>query len=63
LSLLENLKKTSEDIESMPESPKERLMKHLSLLNTTVNNRCEESGFIKIAPKKDGRIVCTGERL
>jgi len=63
LNHLKSLQKTNEEIEAMPENQRQRLLDRLTLLNTNINNRCPESGFIMIAPKKDGRIECTGKPL
>ena len=33
------------------------------MMNTSVDNRCEKTGFIKICPKMNDRIVCNGHPI
>lgn len=50
LKHLSRLQMSKEDFEKMLPKDKNKTLLRLQKLNTNVDNRCEETGFIKIAP-------------
>ena len=51
------------DFEKMLEKDKNKTLTRLALLNTNIDNRCPDTGFVKIAPRANGRIVCLGDPI
>lgn len=38
-------------------------MRRLEMMNTTMDNKCSETGYINICPKVEGRVVNIGEPM
>lgn len=51
------------DFEKMLEKDRNKTLLRLEKLNTNIDNRCDETGFIRISPKVDGRITSLGDPI
>lgn len=63
LKHLSRLQMSKPEFEKMLDKDKNKTLTRLSLLNTDIDNRCADTGFVKIAPKEDGRIICLGDPI
>lgn len=63
LKHLSRLQMKKKDFEKMPEKDRNKTLTRLGMLNTDIDNRCKETGYIRVSPKVDGRIKCLGEPI
>lgn len=47
----------------MLEKDMNKLLKRIEKLHTNLDNRCAKTGFVRIAPKVDGRLKCLGDPI
>lgn len=55
---LNNFKKSNEEIQKMSDNKKAFLNKQLEVMNTSIENRDSDTGWIKIQPRTSGRVIC-----
>ena len=57
---LKNFRKNEKELERMPARAKKIFQQRLKYMHTSVDNRDAESGYIKICPRVEGRIINVG---
>lgn len=63
MQFLEKLAFSKEQIEKFDENRMNKFNGRLSMMNTSIDNRCNETGLIKLVPRTSGRITCLGPEL